>query len=658
MLNHKILILIIGLTSLPAKAAGPGPPVWPCLPTSGSAVVLARVGPDSITFENFTRQFAQYREITGADDSLADRLSVLESIIAETTLLAAGRDQGLFENPEITRAGYLAWRNAILTAVARAHFAEEVNDDIILIESEYRFRNTTMHTRFLKAGDSLLAVQYREAIEHGAPFESLALQVFRPSRLFEQPWDLGWKYPQELDSSYARLAYQLNPGDISLPIPANGDFLLVQLLGADFRPDHGHFERVKHYEQIREQLPAADRVNIQAADDILTEWAAGLPIKWRRWGIRKALRSGIISRSWNTIALSAPDPELLETELIELYGESFTLDWLLSRLELLPPDGRNGIKNNRAFRDLLRLVLKWDRMMDLAAALPSADSLMQAAEELRRSTVRRAVIDSVLVRLTRAYVPPADSIQAYLAANTQHYIRPALVDIEEIVMRDSTQAAAVMASYVQGASFGQLASEHTLREWARERAGRLGWVPVIIYAAAADSIANSAPGTVIGPLPVDDYYLLAIVREIQPAGLPEPETLLPRLRYDWLRENRNRLYHTWVAQLQRTSYPVFVDTSLLAPPAPVPDEPVLPVPPADSLTISPDTADMAPFLPEPDSLSVDSVAVPEVDTSVAVPQLPDLIQPSPDSLAVDSLAVPRPPGQTDSSSVGVTPPPR
>ncbi len=645
-------ILIVFLAVLPISAATPGR-------------ALARVGNDSITVADFERRYSLSIDKHSASDSLAAKLDFLDGLINEATLLAAGRDQGLWENPEIMMAGYLAWRDVLLTAVARAHFAEDVREDITWVEAEYRYRNTALLTRILVATDSVLAIQYREALSRGAPFESQALRVYRPSHFLDRPWELGWKYTWELDSTYARLAYHLSPGEISSPIRTADGYLLVQLLAKDFRPDHGHFERVKYYQLITDQLMAADAVPIETTGAILAEWASGLPIKWRRWGMRKVLRSGILLQAQNATAIELPGPELLATDLFVLYDESYTLDWLLTRLELLPPDGRAGIIDNRAFRALLVQMLIWDRMMDLAAALPAADSLMAAAKANRQATLQRAVIDTVLWRLARAYLPPTDSLQAHLTANPHQYLKPALVEIEEIVVGDSARAAMVKESYLRGTPFGELAREYTLREWAREHAGRLGWVPVSIYGPAADSIANSAPGDLVGPVPVDGYYVLAKIKDRKAAGLPEPEALRPRLRQGWMRAHSGQLRRAWVQGLQETAYPVYIDTSLLLPPVPVGDSIPLSTAGPDSSGIEPDSS-LSRQLALPDTALVDTAAWPDsatfapdsaADRQFALPDtalVDSLSAMQPDSVRVDSLPVVAP--DSTSGKTNPTPP--
>ncbi len=144
-----------------------------------------------------------------------------------------------------------------------------------------------------------------------------------------------------------------------------------------------------------------------------------------------------------------------------------------------------------------------------------------------------------------------------------------------------------------------------------------------MYGPAADSIANSAPGDLVGPVPVEGYYLLAKVRDLRPAGLPESEALRPRLRQGWMQAHSGQLRRAWVLRLQETAYPVYIDTSLLLHPVPVGDSMPLSTAWPDSATLAPDSAANR-QLALPDSALVDTFSVIQLD-SVQVDSLPTAV---------------------------------
>ena len=530
------------------------------------AQVLAYIGADSITIEDFSQRYRGYRQQSVQGDSPQTSFDFLQRLIDEAIYTQYGRDKGLDQDPNILRASQLAWREALLRGVARGHFLDDVILSADEVEAEYRYRNTALLTRYLTLRDSFTAAEYWQKLQAGELFQSLALQAAETPALMDSPGELEWKFPHQLDSSYVRHAYRLEPGQLSEPLRTAQGFLIIELLGKEFRPDHGHFERV-----VRQQVIAAELRPLKVMDtarEALQQQSTDLPIDWRILAVWKVLRSRILEDPDITSTANPEAAELADEVLFTLYDEPYTLDWLLARLDLLLPEERTGIASVKALRELIRRLLMWDQLMELAASLPQADSLMRAADSQQQAVVHRAVQDSVQARILGQAVPPEDSLRRFLARQQGRYATPALVNLEEIVVRDSTLAAALRDSLLgEYLDFSTLARRHTEREWARKTGGRLGWVPLRIYGPAAATLVEAAgrnPERLVGPLKVDGYYVLAQPSGYQPARVAPFSTLQPRLRRDWRAANRQRLIREWMQQLQATTYPVTVDTSLVA----------------------------------------------------------------------------------------------
>ncbi|MBA7612677.1 MAG: hypothetical protein GH143_02950 [Calditrichaeota bacterium] len=535
------------------------------LPIQTPAQVLAYVGTDSIAIEDFSQQYRDYRQQSQQGDSLQTRLDCLQQMAGEIIYARYSREAGLDQDPNIRRAGHIAWREAILHGVAHVHFMDDVSLSADEVEAEYRYRNTTLLTRYLVLRDSLAAVEYRQRIKAGEPFQSLALQAADVPIFMDNPGEPGWKFPHQLDSSYARHASRLALGQFSRPLKTRQGYLVVQMLGKEFRPDHGHFERVKYHQRIAAELRPLKVID--TAREELRQWSANLPIKWHRLAARKVLRSGVLDDPGIMSRADTTAAELADEVLFTLYDEPYSLDWLLARLYLLPPDERTDVTSVKALRELVQRLLMWDQLMELAASLPQADSLMATADGLREVVIHRAIRDSIQAQILRRAVPPEDSLRHFLAGRRKLYNTQALVNLEEIVVRDSALAAALRDTLLtdDATDFGALAQRHTERKWARMTGGRLGWVPLKIYGPAAAALVEAAgrnPERLVGPLKVDGYYVLARPSGYRPARVPSFDAIQPRLRRDWIAANRQRLIREWVQQ-QTAFYPVDIDTNLV-----------------------------------------------------------------------------------------------
>ena len=545
-----ILLAGLGLTPLNAQS---------------SQQNVAIVGQYRITLKTFEQRYSDYLQRPSLTDTPNTRKTFLKEMVEEFIFYQYAHDTGLDQALPILTTGYEAWKAMLLDEVAQVHFDANGQAGIDLIEAEYRYRNTRFLSRYLTLADSLVALDYLNRLKAGESFESLALMNSVPRITLDQPGEPEWKFSYQLDPVYARVAYHLAPGQYSGPFHHAQGFQIFQLLDKAFQPDHGHFERVKRYQQIASELER--EINTRAAEKTLSQWAADLPINWRRLATRKILRSRILADPQPKMAELPPEPELLDVVLFKLDGEPYTLNWVLYRLDLLPPGDRFGIDKVATFRERVRRMLMWDRLVGLAASLPGNDTILRRADSLQTAVIHTAIKDSVIMSLLRQIDPREDSLRLFLARHPSRYTTPALVNLEEIVVRDSLWAVTLKDSLLGGAEFSALARSVTERSWGRKVGGQLGWVPVGIYGPAAPELAEAEwGGEVLGPLSVGDAYILVRLHGYRKADLPPYETLAPRLRHDWITTHRRRHIREWIEQLQATIYPTTIDTSLLAGP--------------------------------------------------------------------------------------------
>ena len=534
------------------------------LPMGVSGQTVIHIGGDSISVAQFASGYGPYLDASRRPDSLPARLDFIHAFTGQSIREQVGRDSGLERRPDILVTGDRAWRESLLHEAATAFFPDELNVPPGEIEALYRFRNPALFTRHLSLPDSPAANETRRRLMAGEPFEALALEIFGAGSLLESPGRPTWKFPRELDSTYARHAYGLEPGELSQPLISGDQFVLIELLDKQFRPDHGHFERVKVQQKIAgDLLPGRRAVTARQG---LTRWAADLPVRWRRRGLRKVLRSGLLAGPLGSVQI--PPADLAVEALLTINDEPYTLEWVVARLDLLPLDYRAGVTSLDDLRNLTLRLLKWDRLMVLVSSLPGGEIALERADSLRLAAIRQAVIDSLRVRLFRQTVVPGDSLMQLAVRHRGRYALPALLALEEIVVRDSSLAAALRDSLLSGeAPFTALARRHTLRLWARETGGDLGWMRLEVYGKLADSLAAVAitrPGRLVGPLRVDGHYLLARPTAFREETLPPLEVLRPRLRRDWLAAHEARLTAAWLDGLKANAYPTHIDTALLA----------------------------------------------------------------------------------------------
>jgi hypothetical protein len=602
------------------------------LPVLVLGQLVAWTGMDSLFVEDFSHQYGTWlRQIEDAD-SPAIRLRFIDEQIEEAVITLYGQETGLFQDLHIQQAGQQARREILLGGVAHSQLVEEIPVAPEEVEAEYRYQNTILLARYLTLPDQFTAKEFRARWIAGEPFEALALQAAGTPGFMDQPGETGWQFPPRLDSLFARRAYDLTLGEISPPLKAGQEYQVIQLLGKEFRPDHGHFERVRHYQRIAAEL--RPRKITTTARQTLEDWVASLPFEWNRRGIRRILRADLLNGQMDEAVSDPKSAKLLEAAVFTISRKPYSLNWLRSKTALLLPDERRPITNEEDLQAQCRRLMMWVQLEELVATSPAADWLFSEADSIRTIVMLETVRDSIQARVLRQTIPAEDSLRSYLTLHDDQYRIPALINLSEIVVRDTTLANALQDSLIDlGADFGRLARHHTLREWARKLNGRLGWVPLRIYGPMAPALVAAAgrnPDNLVGPELVDGYAVLVQPHAFRAANTPSFESLRPRLTEAWIGDHQEVLIAGWLQAMQRDVYPMHVDTALVMR-FQIDDMGTI------TLPVIPDTIQ---FVPSP----VDSIPGMEPADSLV---LPDSIQfvPSPsDSIPgmepVDSLVFP------------------
>ena len=583
------------------------------LPVLALGQLVVWTGKDSLSVEDFSRQYGTWLRQRVVPDSPEIRLQFINEQIEESVITLYGREMGLFQDTQVQETGQQARRELLLNSVARNQQVEEIPVAPEDVEAEYRYQNTVLLARYLTLPDLYSAREYRARWQAGEPFESLALQAAETPGFMDQPGEPGWRFYHQLDSLFARRAYALSVGEISPPMKTGQEYQVIQLLGKEFRPNHGHFERVRHYHRIAADLRPF--MITTTARQTLEDWASSLPFEWNRRSIRRILRANLLNNGLDGITDDPKTAKLFGETVFTIDARSYSLDWLRSNAEVLLPSERIPVTAEEDLYSLCQQLMMWMQLEELVAIMPAGKSLLSEADSIRALIIQETVRDSIHARVLRQTVPSEDSLRSFLAAHEDQYRTPALINLSEIVVQNAALGDALLDSIVNlGVDFGVLARRHTSREWARKLNGDLGWVPLELYGFLAPSLAaatGSNPDNVIGPERVNGYIVLALPNDYREEGLPAFETLRPRLREAWVQIHREDVISEWIQRMQRDNYGVRVDTGLVM-----------------RFEVDESGGVMLPFIPD------SSQFVPSVPDSIMLPEsagsltLPDSSRPS------------------------------
>jgi foldase protein PrsA len=96
-------------------------------------------------------------------------------------------------------------------------------------------------------------------------------------------------------------------------------------------------------------------------------------------------------------------------------------------------------------------------------------------------------------------------LYSFYNKNISYFKEENEMNVQEIVVQDSSMLGTLRNRLDEGEDFGKLAEDFSLRKWSSKNKGILGLSPVSKFGELKDTLWNSPLGKIIGPLKFDKY---------------------------------------------------------------------------------------------------------------------------------------------------------
>jgi parvulin-like peptidyl-prolyl isomerase len=372
------------------------------------------------------------------------------------------------------------------------------------LQREFRAYNSKVSARYLYADTEEGAWELKRRIRSGETFEALARSVFDDPGLANNGGYLGSFGWGEMEPAFDEIAFSIPVGEVSDPFPMNIGFGILKVETRVVQPLASEAD----YGTVKTRLERAVRARKvlhlikEQAREITREKAphfheAALTLLWEHWGALGHMN-----------VTEAPLPENhAGDKLVSFDGGNWTLNDALRRLERTSDRQRGRVKNRDDVKDVITGLIVREEMLRRAedAGLsndPDVELQVAAAfQRYRLKTWQEGIEESV------GKLPWAEGVlrNAY-EKDRSLYAIPPRVNVAEILVRTRQEADDVVKRLRGGESFSALAQKLSIRLWAAERGGELGFGEKADFGVLGEKFFAASPGQIIGPEFVDPYY--------------------------------------------------------------------------------------------------------------------------------------------------------
>ncbi len=473
--------------------------------------VIAEVLGQKITADEFRERYEKYLDLTSERDNIRTREKVLTNMINEKLILEDVHRQG-FDNDDSFKEKQLEIQGqALLDAYARSVSVDTLTVSEQDLWQEFRAYNSKVTARFLYAKTEADAYRLKDSIEHGATFDQLAKGVFEDPDLAGSGGSLGTFGWGEMDPDLEQVAFTIPVGSISDPVKLKMGYSIVKVEHRVELPLASEAD----YGKVREKLERAviqrktGHLVKKAADDVAKDLAPEFDMR----ALDKVLSnwSYVIDESGPSSIVESHPP--LSTAIASLKlvsfrnGESWTVGEFMQKALAAQLAHRKRVKTVADVKDLAVGLMTREVLLERARdeGLENDEKVLDQIRKYREAWLLERWAKSVQDTVGNIGWND-DSLKAIYEANRKDYVDPPMVDVAEILLRTRSEAQAMRRKLSLGEDFRKLASEFSIRPWARKRGGDLGFGTKASFGVLGDKFFAARVLQILGPEAVSPYY--------------------------------------------------------------------------------------------------------------------------------------------------------
>jgi len=489
---------------------------------------VGEAGGQKVTATEFRDRFMKYIATSGDRDNILVREKVLNNMLNEKLIFDDLHRRGLDSDSAYRRRMEVVTGQALLDGYAKSVSVDTIEVSERELWDEFRIANSKASVRYVYAKSDAEARKLKVRLQAGESFEKIAREVFLDPRLADGGGSVGYVGYGEMERNFEAAAFSLPLGVLSDPIRLRVGWAVLRVddrVETPLLSETDYAKMVPKLTQaVRERKTRAmiKKVSDEAASELRPEFSqAAVEALLTNWGI--LTEEGGLPPFEELVKRISPD--VGGAHLVNFRNFSWTIADVVSRAEGLPDKYLRRVHTAEDVKDVVVGLAAREVLLDRArqAGLDHNDGVLRQVNSQRELYLlkrwEKGVVDTV-----RPEALGESEIVSYYGQNKTLFASPPEVNVGEILVRYRSEADSLMAHLRRGAVFAELARRNSIRPWAAERGGELGYGTRSRYDPLGEGFFNAKVGELIGPLPVGPFFAIFKIlgkKEGRPKSLEE-----------------------------------------------------------------------------------------------------------------------------------------
>ncbi len=464
---------------------------------------VAEVNGKKITAEEFSERYDKYRAQTSERDNIVLRKKVLNNMVNEILIFDDVHTSG-FDRDSTYEEKYKDIRDqALLDGYAKLLTVDTMSVSEGELYREFKAYNTKASARFVYAKTEDDALKLRHQLQQGIPFATLAKKVFTDPGLAKSGGYLGFFGYGEMEPTLQDAAFSLPIGVLSDPIKLRMGYAIVRVEKRTEIPLASSADYAKVKPKLEDAIRERKTMGFLKREGDKIE--QDLRISFNEEALKKVMSNwDYISRQEMVRPVNEDRFKEIENigslPLFQANGQTWTVKQFVESAEKTRPKYRRYVKSTENLKQVaeglaIRRVLlqkakdtglDHEPRVELQVKLARDNYILNRWSDLAEDSVSARNIDEKTVR-------------GYYDKHKDEFMDAPLVNAAEILVRTKAEAMVLRKEINEGVDFGMLARTHSMRTYAAQRNGELGYMAPSAFGSMSEKLTRAKVGDVIGP---------------------------------------------------------------------------------------------------------------------------------------------------------------
>lgn len=550
----KVAILIL-ITALAALLSG-------CGGSGGRTVAV--VDDYKITSEEFENFYpVAYYAFGSAQDEFDKKQERLDSLIVIRLLIQAAYELGIDRSQELAQVVLANKDKFVIDMLYQKEIVDKASVSDAEVSDFWDHLEYKIRASHILVSDYDTAQAILERLTSGESFEKLAYEYSIDPSAKRNKGDLGYFTWGALVDEVQKVAFKMEPGELSPPVQSNLGYHLIKLV--DKLPNEQRREFRSMKVDLRQQIIQRKQYVCQREffDEISEKYPVTIDTTTCTYLLHK--RSQMYPPMLlETLPRNDFDLEQLDRNERELIlgsweGGQMTVLEYLTEIQILPSNMRPDLDSY----DSLAMVISAIKRTDVLVTEAHRRGLDSDPQVIRKLRLFKEYTMADMMRSDSIPEPPPPDdgvIRMYYDKHPDEFTNPATYHVYEILLADELKALDLKKKIKSEAKFREMALELSERPGKRALEGDLGYITRIKYPEIYDLARKTPVGTIGGPVVTRGKYSIFWVVDMIESELKDYLGVKRDIFRKLTRQNEQQAFAAWIEQhSQETTTEIYED---------------------------------------------------------------------------------------------------